>query len=78
MKRHGHTQREGYVETQGEVGITLPQTKERPRLPANHQKLGKRHERDSHSPRRNQPYQHLDLLTSSLQSYETINSCYFW
>ena len=37
------TQGEGHVQMKAEIGLMLLQAKERQRLPANHQKPGKKH-----------------------------------
>ena len=68
------TQRETHREI-AMLDLTLPQAKEPPRSPANHQKLGEEHGTDSHSPRKEPTLARTSLQTSGVQSHEATDFC---
>lgn len=73
-----NTQVKGYVETQGEAGIILPQTKERTYCQQTTRSQGEKAQTKFSLTSKEPLYQNLSFPASNLQSYETINSCCLW
>ena len=66
-----------WVKIKAEIRVMLLEAKEHQRLPANHQKIGKKHRTDSPS----QPSEGTnpsDTQTSSLQNCENIHFCLWY